>query len=44
MKYGIKERGRTIRWKSPKQGLTSAEDLTIEISRDESPLTIDYTN
>ena len=30
MKYGRKERG-TIRGKSPKQGLTSAKDLPIEL-------------
>ena len=34
----------TIKRKSPKQGLTSAEDLTIEISRDASPPTINNTN
>ena len=27
----------TIRGKSPKQGLTSAKDLTMDLSRDGSP-------
>ena len=31
----------TIRGKSPKSGLTSAKDLTIELLEDASPPTID---